>query len=395
MVTVTAEQLEAYKGLTAGSMKKGFGSAVYAYRRGIDAEARVQAEHGVNLPFYLAQQYHINGKSITELSEELGLGKVYIKDLFEYLSIPRLTPEEARMRDVRLHKGVHGMDPVTGESYASIGRRTTAGLGTGIYGFTHEEQRYNASKGGKMTAKLGAGIHTRSKEEMRRVGLEQGKLAVEQGKGIYALNETERHNIAVKGGIASVKLQRGIHASSGEERSEAARKGGKRTATLYVGVHSIEAKKKTLRTQHGYRTDVPYHAKSAWEANIYRLLSYLGFEIEHDVPIALDVGESERYLFPSPATRFNVDFKATTSVGAEYWYEIIADSRETPLGTAKVRMFQEQNPDKKLIIITARKYRALERAFSAAIKKDGRFSGWETIGDNLKTNPEKYAPKSA
>lgn len=69
----------------------------------------------------------------------------------------------------------------------------------------------------------------------------------------------------------------------------------------------------------------------------------------------------------------------------------MAHPLENPDGWDKFVKAQEEYPGFRIVPITGRFYRRLERRFQEAIDSDHRFCGWETRKDNLKNNPAKYS----
>ncbi len=209
----------------------------------------------------------------------------------------------------------------------------------------------------------------------------------------------------------NVEFHIGVCGLSDEERIKYCSAGGKvsgvvngrKAVNLKSGIHDPQKRNNYLPTIHGRRIDVPYDAKSAYEANIYRLLAYLGFQVEHDVPVELRVDERAE-MFESFNTIFRVDFRAVSPTGSEYYYELCVHPFEGPDGLEKILRFHEQHPERKMIVVTGSqfdsstfpvstiRYRALENAFAAAINQSDRFAGWEKKGYNLKTHPEVFAP---
>ncbi len=373
MIIKTLEELEPYRQLTVrDDVKPKTGpKAARAYSDLLETEELVRILHGENLPYYITRQHQIENKSINQLAAEMGLGPCYLAQKMHALGIPLLTRHEATTRNIEFGVGVHGLSH---EELQANGENAYK-LGIGVHGLSHEELQANGSIGGRKTVELHVGIHGLSAEERLKINRAAGTKAHELGVGFHSLS-AEEHKAA-----------------------------GRKSYELGVGVHDPEKRNAFLPTIHGRRIDVPYDAKSAYEANIYRLLTYLGFQVEHDVPVELSVDERGGEMFKFPDTIFRVDFLALSSTGRECWYEICAHPYEDPVGLEKILMFNKQYPERKMIVVTGSqfdsstfpvstiRYRALENAFAAAINQSAQFAGWERKGYNLKTHPEVFGPR--
>ena len=60
-------------------------------------------EREYGLPFYLALQHHINGRTMKDLEKELGVGCAALVNIFGYYEIPRLNRPEAKIRYLKEH----------------------------------------------------------------------------------------------------------------------------------------------------------------------------------------------------------------------------------------------------------------------------------------------------
>ncbi len=355
MIIKTLEELEQYRHLTVKDdvNPKSGPKAARAYSGLLETEELVRMLYGENLIYYVVRGCQIENKSLNRLSAELGLHPKFLARKMHEIGVPMLTKQEALKRDVELGLGVHGLSHDELVEIGKVAGRRSYELGVGIHGLSHDERveigKVSGSLGGRKSYELGLGAHGLSHDEL----VELGRKSYESG----------------------------------------------------MGIHDTCKRNDYLPTIHGRRIDVPYDAKSAYEANLYRLLTYLGFQIEHDVPIELRVDEPRKEIFKSASTTFVVDFKAVSQNGAEYWYEICAHPYEDPNGLEKILMFNEQYPDRKMIVVTDRlfdstdfpiavkSYGNLENAFASVINHSPRFAGWERKGYNLKTHPEVFAPR--
>lgn len=442
---LSREQLEPYRTLTV-SAAVGFGERATANLR--DTEYLVQLLYGENLSFYVAEQNHVYGKGFRQLSRELGTGTNTLYKLIDGLAIPRMTVAEAQERTRQLGRGFYGTDPETGLPYNEANGRKAAVLGFAAFGMDEEEMQtarkvggrtaYEQNRGmfamsaaekearntrggsavaarkigifamdeeakrasrihsGKATADRGLGLYGKDAETRRAWRLAGGESTVARGSGIYA-RDLETHKADSSRGGRTVKEQEiGIFGRDEETRKVHSAAAGRRAAELGVGVHGINPAtgrryyEDTLPTIHGYRADVQRHTRSAWEANLARLLTHLDFKLESHVTVPLAAAGKDRALFNADETTLSVDFRAAAPNGREYWYEILAHPLEDPHGIAKVRMFGEQYPERKMVVITAKRYYALANSFAPRVEADNRFFGWETKQDNLATNREKW-----
>lgn len=135
-----------------------------------------------------------------------------------------------------------------------------------------------------------------------------------------------------------------------------------------------------LPTIQGERRDIGY-AKSAWEANVKRVLLFVGREVLTNEALKLSNG-----------TQFEIDFVTTKADGGFKLYEIMAHPLENPEGWDKLNLAQIEYPEFNITPITRRMYHRIARRFQARIDADPNFCGWEREGDNLRDNPQKYAP---
>ena len=73
-------------------------------------------------------------------------------------------------KSAELGKGIHAINPETGERYVVEGGRKLAELGKGIHGLTPEQRLEYSSKGGRKAAELGLGIHAQTPEQKSEYG---------------------------------------------------------------------------------------------------------------------------------------------------------------------------------------------------------------------------------
>ena len=147
--------------------------------------------------------------------------------------------------------------------------------------------------------------------------------------------------------------------------------------------------KYALPTIHGYRADIDLEASSMWEANLARVIMFAGREFTHQTPIRLRVEEKYRKLFNSDTCETSLDFMTTDNRGNTIAYEIMAHPLEAERDWAMLEMTAEQYRI-RVVPITERFYKRVEKKFKDKINNHSYFAGWEDMQDNLRTNPTKY-----
>lgn len=147
-----------------------------------------------------------------------------------------------------------------------------------------------------------------------------------------------------------------------------------------------------LESIHGLRRDVEFYAFSTWEANLARVLTYMGWTYDVRTPFELEIPTEFQELYNMPdISVFYIDFVTVSPKGGIKANEIMVHPRKNPRGWVKVELFREQYPDIPLRLITGRYYEILERRYRSLIEADSRFCGWETKDDNLYTNPARFS----
>lgn len=135
-------------------------------------------------------------------------------------------------------------------------------------------------------------------------------------------------------------------------------------------------------TIHGHRWDIGF-TQSTWEANLARVLKFVGREVVVREPLRL-----------SDDTIFELDFLTLDNRGNLVGYEIMAHPLEIPDGWDKLEKVISEYSEISFRIVDEKFYRRLTRSFAARINLDSTFAGWENKQDNLRNNPNKYAPKA-
>ena len=145
-----------------------------------------------------------------------------------------------------------------------------------------------------------------------------------------------------------------------------------------------------LPTIKGERSDIGFYAQSTWEANFARVLLFCGREFDVRQNFRFEVPEEYRELFPEGISETNIDFLSQDPRCNLILYEIMAHPKKNPVGWAKLDMLIHQYPAFRVVPITERMYRKLQRRFEDRINTDPLLAGWETEKDNLKSNPNKF-----
>ena len=137
-----------------------------------------------------------------------------------------------------------------------------------------------------------------------------------------------------------------------------------------------------MPTIYGIRKDVGF-AQSAWEANLARVLRFVGRDI---------LTHQEMRL--SDDSLYEIDFLTLDRRGRMVGYEIMAHPLENPKGWDKLERAILEYPNIVFRVVDVKYYRRLEKHFAAIIADDDRFCGWENNRDNLKNNPQKYTEET-
>lgn len=150
-------------------------------------------------------------------------------------------------------------------------------------------------------------------------------------------------------------------------------------ASIYARFDPEKLGKYPLPTIHGKRKDVG-ESQSTWEANVARVFTFLGLVFERRVPLKLSTGQI-----------FSFDFLVYPNDASDVptFFEILAHPVDSWQGFEQAR---KDFSNMEFIPITRNDYRRIQKEFQSQINTDKRFCGWETIKNNLKTNPAKFAP---
>src|SRR3989339_683048 len=162
---------------------------------------------------------------------------------------------------------------------------------------------------------------------------------------------------------------------------------GKRGSQSYTFGKNVSP---TLSSTHGgFRRDIGHFVRSTWEANVARVFMMKGEDYQYEPKrFILNITGEYSTLFPGvDKTTYLPDFR---SGGSYHEVKGTFDTRGGPQSFAKLLMFLEQH-NEQLELIDGVAYKHLEKQFAEAINHDQRFCGWETLKDNLKTNPSKYS----
>ncbi|GEM_PF-4866451 len=145
-----------------------------------------------------------------------------------------------------------------------------------------------------------------------------------------------------------------------------------------------------LRTIQGVRRDVGY-AKSTWEANLMRIFVLCGRSYTTGEKVRVAIPEKYCGLFKDNVADLEIDFMVTDPRQRKKAYEIMSEKEKSEMGLAKLEMLAQQHPEIKMRYVTEEMYHRLKRRFKKRINANQNFCGWEEQGDNLRSNPIKYA----
>ncbi len=367
---------------------------------------------------YLFIRHQQDGESVERLSKVVGISGDTLSKVFDLLSLPRVNREEALKLNEKLGKGIFGASDEQRRQWCTaagkIAGRIVAEQHKGALGATAEQHKEWSTRGGHAAYKLKKGIHGASSEQRRERSSKAGKKSVELHKGVHGATAEQRTNWTSKAGRVSgriaVEQKTGIHGATSKLRSEWGSKGAKisgirpgemasnmgkvggtNTFSNKTGVHDPNTRNSYLPTFHGFRKDIGFDSRSMWEANLARILKHLNFKIEPHVDFNLNIPGELKGIFKSDNTNITSDFSAISTKGRHYYYEILARPYDRPVDKAKLDLLRKQLPENaKLIVITEKRYAALENAFADRVASDSRFIGWETTKDNISTSPEKW-----
>jgi hypothetical protein len=381
MTILSREQVRNYEGIGA--------SALTGLRRGTREALKAAEKTRGPIVGYVVREHFLGKRSIKNLADEIDIGQPCLSLLLKRNNIPVLTFEESMVRNKELKLGAaYGSTLEQRRERSSIGGRKTVEQHLGLFSaaFTPEKRRESGRRGGEAAAKLGVGVHGMTTAQRR----ENGKSLAKRGIGIHAASAAQRIKWARNGGLiggrVTIEKNTGIHNES--KRSGWAAIGGtvsgRITAEKGVGIHNPSKRNEYLHTRYGYRHDIDFDARSMWEANVARILIYLGFRIEPHYDFPIDKGTKQE-------KRLIMDFRAISTNGVPYYFEIVTGNDYGHfLRDDKVDIF-EPYLDARLIRITRKKYKALVRAYlnGHLVDKESKLE-LETDEDNLVTNPKKW-----
>ena len=148
-----------------------------------------------------------------------------------------------------------------------------------------------------------------------------------------------------------------------------------------------QARKSEIPRIKGYRIDIQRNAKTTAEANLVRTIMYCNRKESGERAYELNIPEEYKKFFKTNKTKITLDSLTPDSRENLKGYLILPRPQQKLY--IKAELLREQYGI-IVTIITEEKYKRVESWFSKKIENDGRFKGWETEKDNLKTNPKKY-----
>ncbi len=140
----------------------------------------------------------------------------------------------------------------------------------------------------------------------------------------------------------------------------------------------------------GYRDDIGFDAKSAWEANFARILILLNRNFYTRRRFQITVDDEYRHLFDKGTVYKTIDFVVIRPNGKTVFYDMMKDPTTDPASHAKIKMLRRQYPNYDIRTIGERFYHKLRRRFQDCVDKSEKLIGWETSINNLRTNPSYF-----
>ena len=98
MTILTSEEIQPYRNLRISDEIIRLAPIRRTTLERLQLKEKELTEREYGLPFYLALQHHINGRTMKDLEKELGVGYASLVNIFGYYEIPRLDRSEARRR---------------------------------------------------------------------------------------------------------------------------------------------------------------------------------------------------------------------------------------------------------------------------------------------------------
>ena len=104
MTILNSKEIQPYRNLRISDLElapnSGIGE-ITLERLQLKEKELTEREYGI--PFYLALQHHINGRTIKDLGKELGVSINSLVNVFWYYEIPRLDRSETKRRYLKEH----------------------------------------------------------------------------------------------------------------------------------------------------------------------------------------------------------------------------------------------------------------------------------------------------
>ena len=98
MTTLNLEEIQTYRNLRVSDEIIRLAPIRRTTLERLQLKEKELTEREYGIPFYLALQHHINGRTIKDLGKELGVSINSLVNVFWYYEIPRLDRSEARRR---------------------------------------------------------------------------------------------------------------------------------------------------------------------------------------------------------------------------------------------------------------------------------------------------------
>lgn len=166
-----------------------------------------------------------------------------------------------------------------------------------------------------------------------------------------------------EGGAAPVAKRLGLSKMNVRYRAQVL---GVKSRYFWAENHSVK----------GFRPDLGHLVRSTWEANFARALQLLKYEYIYEPEVALcDDGKT---------TMYHPDFYI---VEPSLYVEV--KGRKYAKGVKKIKLFREQHPDKRFVVVDWVQYKVLGNLYKKKIPL------WETSEHNIKTHPADFGLEEA
>ena len=316
-------------------------------------EQKIMEQGEDSLPQFLFTQYHEQHKTIISMTKDI-------------LRLTGMTTSHGRLREYVEAMGIHILprsEALSGERNPNYGNRGNKNPLTGTTISESRKRELSEKRKGKRNPFWGKTHSDKNKKLMARAT--RGKTWEE-----------------ICGEEVAKKRKENLRArQSGENSFFYGKKGSQSPSFGRNNPYGLNS------SHGGFRRDLGHFVRSTWEANVARIFLLKGENYQYEPQrFVLEITEDYSCLFPGiDKTTYLPDFKNG------HFYEVKGtfDTKHSIISMAKILMFMEQY-DAEIEVISTQEYKELEKQFAESINSDPKFCGWETLSDNVKTNPSKY-----